>query len=169
MKLIFKKWLYKLNFIFQEGNSGRPKLENITFHGRSVWFFVFHVSFSLILNSDSVTWATFPRHTPTVSLRWLTVHLEQILFVNRFSPWYIICHTLKVLTENRRRHPRKRAVSRWDCKNKRRTNSLCYLPDVLGIPDVKKIELGGLLLSSARYFSILTTTVSLSDLSISLG
>ncbi len=41
---------------------------------------------------------------------------------------------------------KKRSVSRWACKNKRLTNSLYNLPDVLAIADIKEMELGGLLL-----------------------
>ena len=45
----------------------------------------------------------------------------------------------------------------------------CNLPDVLTIGGIKEISLGGLLLQSTRYFLILSSAVSLSDLSISLG
>ena len=65
--------------------------------------------------------------------------------------------------------PKKRPVSRWVCKNKRHTNSLCKLPDVLGIPDIKEIVLEVLLLQSGRYCQILSVATSLSDLSIPLG
>ena len=41
---------------------------------------------------------------------------------------------------------KKRSVSRWDCKNRRYTKSLCNLPDVLAIAVIKEIALGGLLL-----------------------
>ncbi len=40
-------------------------------------------------------------------------------------------------------HPeveKKRSVSRWPCKKKRSTNSLCNLPDVLGIGGIKVIS-----------------------------
>jgi hypothetical protein len=36
---------------------------------------------------------------------------------------------------------KKRSVSRWSCKNKRHTNSLCK-PDVIGITVIKEITLG---------------------------
>jgi hypothetical protein len=42
--------------------------------------------------------------------------------------------------------PKKRSVSRWDCKNKSLTNSLCNLPLVLGITDINDTTLGCLLL-----------------------
>ncbi len=38
---------------------------------------------------------------------------------------------------------KKRSVSRWTCKNRRHTNSLCNIPDVL-IAGIKEITLGGL-------------------------
>ena len=41
---------------------------------------------------------------------------------------------------------KNRSVSRWVCKNKRCTNSLCKLPDVLTIGGIKEIELEGRLL-----------------------
>jgi hypothetical protein len=41
---------------------------------------------------------------------------------------------------------KKRSVSRWVCKNKSLTNSLCNLPDVLVISDINDTVLGGLLL-----------------------
>ena len=41
---------------------------------------------------------------------------------------------------------KNRSISRWSCKNKRITNSLCNLPDVLTIVDLKEIESGGILL-----------------------
>jgi hypothetical protein len=47
---------------------------------------------------------------------------------------------------------KKRSVSRWSCKNKSLTNSLCNLPDVLVIAVINDTVLGGLLLESARYF-----------------
>ena len=59
---------------------------------------------------------------------------------------------------------KKSSVSRWVCKNWRRTNSLCNLPDVLVIGGIKEIELGGLLLQSARYFLILSAASSFSVL-----
>ena len=40
---------------------------------------------------------------------------------------------------------KKRSVSRWSCKNKRITNSLCNLPDVLEIGVLNEVVLGGLL------------------------
>ncbi len=49
---------------------------------------------------------------------------------------------------------KKRSVSRWACRNRTRTNSLCSLPDVLVISDMKDIVLGGLLLQSVWYFLI---------------
>ncbi len=39
----------------------------------------------------------------------------------------------------------KRSVSRWTCKNKSLTNSLCNLPDVLVISGMNEGALGGLL------------------------
>ncbi len=41
---------------------------------------------------------------------------------------------------------KKRSVSRWVCKNKSLTNSLCNLPLVLAIAGIKDTALGGLLL-----------------------
>ncbi len=63
---------------------------------------------------------------------------------------------------------RKRSVSRWTRKNKILINSLWSLPDVLVITGIKEIALG-LLLHSVRYFRILSSESSFSDLSISLG
>jgi hypothetical protein len=41
---------------------------------------------------------------------------------------------------------KKRSISRWTCKNKSRTNSLCNLPDVLAIAGINEVALGWLLL-----------------------
>ncbi len=41
---------------------------------------------------------------------------------------------------------KKRSVSRWCCKNRRKTNSLCNLPDVLAIEGIKTTEDGVFLL-----------------------
>ncbi len=41
---------------------------------------------------------------------------------------------------------KKRSVSRWACKNGRRTRSICSLPDVLVVAGIKEIAFGGLLL-----------------------
>ncbi len=48
-------------------------------------------------------------------------------------------------------HWKNRSVSRWSCKNRSHTNSLCTLPDVLEIEGMKDIELVG-------YFLILSET-----------
>jgi hypothetical protein len=41
---------------------------------------------------------------------------------------------------------KKRSVSRWTCKNKSRTKSLCNLPDVLAIAGINDTVLRDLLL-----------------------
>ena len=48
---------------------------------------------------------------------------------------------------------KKRSVSRWTCKNKSLTNSLCNLPDVLSIVGINDTVLGGLICFLIFFFS----------------
>ncbi len=68
------------------------------------------------------------------------------LYCRRIHNIYMVVKTLFDCASWTPEAAKKRSVSRWVCKNKRCTNSLCNLPDVLEISIIKEIVLGGLLL-----------------------
>ncbi len=51
---------------------------------------------------------------------------------------------------------KKRSVSRWSCKNNSLMNSLCNLPDVLGIGDIKETTFGKMLERVFSFFQRMT-------------
>jgi hypothetical protein len=154
-----------LVFLIPNKPTTSPKLQSLVFHPTDTHIKVFYFAFTLTFHNteplkDPYITLTITNYTNFVYYESINRKLKRRPLgtpkdrneVNRqevweYDGWVCVLEVIGVPSSLRfirkvSSLKKKRSVSRWSCKNKRLTNSLCNLPDVLVIPGIKEITLG---------------------------